>query len=73
MADLGVQPHVIESVLNHVSGSKAGVSGVYNRSPYATEKRSALELWGSYVQTLLAKAKGTNVTMLRKPTLAPGV
>src|SRR5262249_15591674 len=27
MADIGVQPHVIEAVLNHVSGHKAGVAG----------------------------------------------
>jgi hypothetical protein len=32
MADLGVQPHIVEAVLNHVSGHKAGVAGVYNRS-----------------------------------------
>ena len=45
MADLGVAPHIIEAVLNHVSGHKAGVAGIYNRSSYATEKRAALELW----------------------------
>ena len=56
MADLGVQPHVIEAILNHVSGHKAGVAGVYNRSTYAAEKRSALDLWGAHVQTLLARA-----------------
>src|SRR6516165_7029724 len=32
MAELGVLPHVIENALNHVSGHKAGVAGVYNRS-----------------------------------------
>jgi integrase len=42
MAELGVQPHVVEAVLNHVSGHKAGVAGVYNRSSYAHEKREAL-------------------------------
>ena len=73
MADLGVQPHIIEAVLNHISGSKAGVAGIYNRSSYSAEKRSALELWGSHIQTLLAKADGANVTMLRKPALASGV
>jgi integrase len=31
MAKLGVLPHVIEAVLNHISGHKAGVAGVYNR------------------------------------------
>ena len=56
MADLGVQPHVIEAILNHVSGHKAGVAGVYNRSTYAAEKRAALDLWGAHVQTLLARA-----------------
>ena len=45
MADIGVQPHVIEAVLNHVSGHKAGVAGIYNRSTYATEKRAALDTW----------------------------
>ena len=45
MAELGVQPHVIEAVVNHVSGHKAGVAGVYNRATYAVEKREALERW----------------------------
>ena len=47
MADIGAQPHVIEAVLNHVSGHKAGVAGIYNRSTYAAEKRAALVLHGS--------------------------
>lgn len=66
MADLGVQPHVIEAVLNHVSGHKAGVAGIYNRSTYAAEKRAALDLWASHVMTILAQAGGANVTRLRK-------
>jgi hypothetical protein len=39
LAELGVQPHGIEAVLNHVSGYKAGVAGIYNRALYAAEKR----------------------------------
>ena len=66
MADLGVQPHIIEAILNHVSGHKAGVAGIYNRAGYSAEKRAALELWGAQVQTLLAKAEGANVTVLLK-------
>lgn len=42
---LGVLPHVIEAILNHVSGHKAGVAGVYNKATYRTEKREALERW----------------------------
>jgi len=57
MAELGVQPHVIEAVLNHISGHKAGVAGVYNRSSYAAEKRAALELWGKHVQLLIDGGK----------------
>jgi integrase len=58
MAELGVQPHVVESVLNHISGHKAGVAGVYNRSSYATEKREALDFWGKHVEALTADHKG---------------
>ena len=54
LADLGVLPHVVEAVLNHVSGHKAGVAGVYNRSTYGPEKRAALELWATYVADLTA-------------------
>jgi len=53
MADLGVQPHVIEAVLNHISGHKAGVAGVYNRATYAAEKRQALDLWAEHVIALV--------------------
>jgi integrase len=53
LADLRVAPHVIEAILNHVSGHKAGVAGVYNRSSYAAEKREALTLWGDHVTTLV--------------------
>ncbi|MGU3358906.1 tyrosine-type recombinase/integrase [Methylobacterium sp. M6A4_1b] len=49
MANLRVLPHVVEAVLNHVSGHKAGVAGVYNRASYATEKRDALDRWAAHV------------------------
>jgi integrase len=61
MADLGVMPHIIEAVLNHISGSKAGVAGTYNRSMYEPEKRAALELWAKHVAPVTdqSKTKGT--------------
>lgn len=68
MADLGVQPHVIEAILNHVSGHKAGVAGIYNRSTYAPEKRAALELWANHLQVAVAKSEGANVVKLVKKT-----
>jgi integrase len=54
MADLGVQPHIIEAVLNHQSGSKRGVAGIYNKSPYANEVRNALATWHDHLRTIIA-------------------
>src|SRR5262249_1978120 len=42
MAESGVAPHIVEAVLNHVSGHKHGVAGIYNRASYENEKRAAL-------------------------------
>jgi integrase len=52
MADLGVQPHVIEQILNHVSGHKAGVAGTYNRSTYEREVKAAMMLWADHVRSI---------------------
>ena len=65
MADLGVQPHVIEAALNHVSGAKAGVAGIYNRALYSAEKRQALDLWAAHVEAIVAGKPGSNVVPLR--------
>jgi hypothetical protein len=40
---IGIAPHIVEAVLNHVSGAKAGVAGTYNRAVYAAEKEVARE------------------------------
>ena len=64
MAELGVLPHVIEVVMNHVSGHKAGIAGVYNRATYTAEKRQALDLWASHVAALV-EGRESNVVPLR--------
>ncbi len=53
MANIGVQPHIIEAVLNHQSGAKAGVAGIYNRSSYSLEKRRALDMWAEHLMALV--------------------
>jgi hypothetical protein len=50
---LGIQPHVIEALLNHESGHKAGIAGVYNRAKYRREVRAALALWADTVRALV--------------------
>jgi integrase len=54
MANLGILPHVIEMVLNHQSGHKGGIGGVYNRSSYEREVRAALVAWADHVTALVA-------------------
>ena len=51
MAEIGVAPHIVEAVLNHISGAKASVAGVYNRAAYAAEKKAALERWAAYIES----------------------
>jgi integrase len=53
MADLGVLPHVIEAVLNHVSGARRDVAGIYNRARYSEEVRDALQRWSVHVSALV--------------------
>jgi integrase len=62
MGGLGVQPHVIEQILNHQSGYKRGPAGIYNRASYEREKRAALALWA---EALMAAIEG------RKPQVVP--
>ncbi|RUT82669.1 MULTISPECIES: site-specific integrase [unclassified Mesorhizobium] len=52
MAELGVAPHIVEALLNHVSGFRAGVAGVYNRAKYEPEKRAAMTLWAEHLSRL---------------------
>jgi integrase len=69
LADIGVLPHVVEAILNHVSGHKAGVAGIYNRATYAAEKRMALDLWAKHVAEA-ATGQPSKVTPLFRGGLA---
>jgi integrase len=46
---LGVRLEVTEAVLNHISGSRGGIAGVYQRHNWAGEKRAALDAWAAHV------------------------
>jgi integrase len=65
MAELRIAPHIVEAVLNHVSGHKAGVAGTYNRAAYAEEKKAALERWAAHVGGLVT-GQPANVVQLRQ-------
>jgi integrase len=51
--ELGIAPHVVEAVLNHVSGHRAGVAGVYNRALYSKEKAVALARWAEHLTAIV--------------------
>jgi integrase len=45
----GVRLEVTEAVLNHVSGTRSGIVGVYQRHAWTAEKGAALEDWARHV------------------------
>lgn len=57
MAEIGIQPHVVEQVLNHQSGHKAGTAGTYNKSTYSREVTAALLQWAEFVLALVEMRK----------------
>jgi integrase len=54
MQRLGVRLEVTEAVLNHVSGSRSGVVGIYQRHNYFPEKREALDRWSELLSEIVA-------------------
>ena len=52
MVALKIHPHEVEAVLNHVSGARSGVAGIYNRHGYYAEKKNALEIWAKNINNI---------------------
>jgi hypothetical protein len=64
---LGVRLEVTEAVLNHISGSRAGVAGVYQRHDWAAEKRAALDAWAAHVLAIVEqRSRHGNVVKLQQ-------
>ncbi len=63
--DLRTPPHIIEAILNHVSGTRAGVAGTYNRALYQDERRAALNAWSAYVLRLVGETTNDVVRFAR--------
>jgi hypothetical protein len=66
MADLGIAPHIIETILNHVSGHKAGVAKItIDRTTNGS--RTALALWADHIESIVT---GTERKVLAFPARA---
>jgi integrase len=66
LCDLGVTPHVVEEILNHRSGHRGGIAGIYNRSRYEREVRAAMALWSDHIRTLVEGGERKVVPMHRQ-------
>jgi integrase len=66
MGELEIAPHVIEAVLNHASGFRAGVAGTYNRAKLEKPMRHALEVWDAHIGEIVeGRIAGDRVVPLR--------
>ena len=66
--EFGIAPHVVDAILNHVSGKtsgKAGVSGTYNHATYFAERKAAHLRWEDYILAL-ASGGARKVIPLRR-------
>lgn len=58
MAEMDVGPHIVEAVLNHISGHRSGVAGVYNHAEYLPQRRAALLAWERKLLSIVGIAQG---------------
>jgi hypothetical protein len=65
MARLGINLPVMEKLLNHVSGSFAGIVGVYQRHSFADEKRAAMQSWARHVEAIVSGETAANVVSMK--------
>lgn len=66
MAAMKFAPHVVERVLNHISGTQSGLVGVYQRHDYREERKAASLAWGAHVDAVVKGVEpASNVRKLR--------
>ena len=56
---------VIEAVLGHISGTRSGIVGVYQRHAFTAEAAAAVDAWGDYLARLLDPRPAKVVPMRR--------
>jgi integrase len=71
MEDLGIPTRIVETALNHVSGTKAGIVGVYQRAEHKEAVKTAFEAWGRRVIEIIGDVPpASNVVTLRPSQVA---
>lgn len=69
---LGVRLEVTEAVLNHISGSRAGIVGIYQRHDWQNEKTAALRAWGEHLARISGARMVTNLVPFVRDAAATG-
>ena len=65
---LGVRLEVTETVLNHISGSRAGITGIYQRHKFEGEAKTAMELWARRLAEIVeGRPADANANVLPMP------
>jgi integrase len=65
MNEIGIEPHIVEAILGHVSGSRGGIAGRYNFALYESQKATALQRWAEHVAAIV-EGRDSNVTPMRR-------
>jgi integrase len=72
--DLGVAPHIVEALINHTSGHRSGVAGVYNRALYTVPKTQAMAAWAERLMAIVeSREPAGNVVPISAVGLAGSV
>ena len=64
MNEIGIEPHIVEAILGHVSGTRGGIAGRYNYALYESQKANALNRWAESVAAIV-EDRESNVTPFR--------
>jgi hypothetical protein len=70
---LGIDPRVVEAILNHVSSSKSGkdgVAGIYNKAAYLKKKKEALDAWAAFILAAVATSTTPDGARIDEPATA---
>jgi integrase len=61
---IGIAPHIVSAVLNHLTGFKTGMSRTYNKTTFPALKREAVQRWADHVDFIIT-GKTASVHKLR--------
>jgi integrase len=65
LAAMNIPPHICDKLLAHSGGVISGVSAVYNKFQYQSERRDALAAWSNRVAEIVGRNAGNVVTLAR--------